>query len=96
MKKIIFILLLLISKTVISQPIIYAGADTTINCNGNSLTLTATVIPQAPITYTPDSFTVGITVPFIGAGGMSDDVNSDAIPIGFLFCFQGINAHILN
>jgi gliding motility-associated-like protein len=66
-----------------AQPTIYAGPDTTI-CSSGNLTLTATIIPQAPIAYAPDPYTTGTIV-----GGYTDDVHGPVIPIGFNFCFLG-------
>lgn len=67
-----------------AQATLSAGADQTI-CAPNSATLTATIVPQAPIAYAPDSYTTGSIV----SGVSSDDIHSGIIPIGFNFCFLG-------
>lgn len=72
-----------------SQASLSAGLDQVICAPNTSATLTATLLPQAPIAYAPDSYIDGITVPFTQASGMGDDNNSDIIPIGFNFCFMG-------
>lgn len=69
-----------------------AGQDTTI-CPNSCATLSATsfstvkstlTYAATPITYNPDSYTAGLTVPVTG-----DDSYSSVIPIGFSFCFFG-------
>jgi gliding motility-associated-like protein len=85
MKKAIFTLFVLVSAfDAFSQATLSAGPDQTI-CAPNSATLTATIIPQAPIAYAPDSYTTGTVV----SGVSTDDVHSGVIPIGFDFCFMG-------
>lgn len=77
------LLLLIACFKLHAQSTLYAGPDQTI-CAPNSATLTATIVPQAPIAYAPDSYTQGTLVPL-----SSDDFNSGLIPIGFNFCFMG-------
>lgn len=79
------ILFLFLSNNNFAQSI-SAGADTTI-CDGNSVTLVATFLPQAAIAFAPDvdAYTTGTPVPNVA----SDDVHSDVLPIGFDFCYLG-------
>ncbi len=85
MKKIFFTLLAsTVSVLSFAQATLTAGPDQTI-CAPNSATLTATIVPQAPIAYAPDSYTNGTVV----GGVSSDDIHSGIIPIGFDFCFMG-------
>lgn len=85
MKKIIFTLFAFTSSVVsFAQATLTAGPDQTI-CAPNSATLTATIVPQAPIAYAPDPYNVGTIV----TGVTSDDIHSGVIPIGFNFCFMG-------
>lgn len=81
--KLMLMFLVLSIGSAMAQPTIYAGPDTTVCASGN-LTLTATIIPQAPIAYAPDSYTTGTVV-----GGYTDDVHGPVIPIGFNFCYLG-------
>lgn len=90
-KKLIFtIAALSASAFAFAQANLSAGPDQTI-CAPNSATLTATIVPQAPIAYAPDSYTNGTIVPFTQtwSGTVQDDSYSDVIPIGFNFCFFG-------
>ena len=85
MKKLIFtIAALSASAFAFAQATLSAGPDQTI-CAPNSATLTATIVPQAPIAYAPDSYTNGTLV----SGVNIDDIHSGVIPIGFSFCFMG-------
>ncbi len=85
MKKLIFtIAALSASALTFAQATLSAGPDQTI-CAPNSATLTATIVPQAPIAYAPDSYTNGTLV----SGVNIDDIHSGVIPIGFSFCFMG-------
>jgi len=85
MKKIIFTLIAIATSVLsFAQTTLSAGPDQTI-CAPNSATLTATLVPQAPIAYAPDPYNVGTVV----AGVNSDDIHSGIIPIGFNFCFMG-------
>jgi gliding motility-associated-like protein len=85
MKKLIFtIVAISASALAFAQATLSAGPDQTI-CAPNSATLTATIVPQAPIAYAPDSYTTGTIV----SGVNIDDIHSGVIPIGFGFCFMG-------
>ncbi len=87
MKKLIFtIVAISVSAFAFAQATLSAGPDQTI-CAPNSATLTATIVPQAPIAYAPDSYTSGTLVPFVYFN--EDDRHSSVIPIGFDFCFMG-------
>jgi hypothetical protein len=87
MKKIIFTLVSVTTSIfAYAQATLSAGPDQTI-CAPNSATLTATIVPQAPIAYAPDSYNGGTLVPFVYSN--TDDRHSSVIPIGFSFCFLG-------
>lgn len=80
------ILFLFLSNKNFAQSI-YAGADTTI-CDGNSVMLVATFLPQAVIAFDPDvdAYTTGTQVTF---GANQDDQYSGVISVGFDFCYLG-------
>jgi gliding motility-associated-like protein len=87
MKKLIFTIgAVTCSIFAFAQATLSAGPDQTI-CSPNSATLTAAIVPQAPIAYAPDSYTSGTLVPFVYFN--EDDRHSSVIPIGFDFCFMG-------
>ena len=81
----------------IQSQTIDASPETQTICSGGTATLTAVISPGggggsaattsyaiSSVPYAPDPFGVGTVV-----GGMGDDTQSGALPIGFNFCFFG-------